>query len=134
VSDVFRLATIDGAHCLGMGHLLGSIERGKKADLILIDNQSPTALGTARDQSAAAIVLHANVGDIRWVIVDGQVKKKHGKLVLDQSQSWAEITTELETSRNRLMKSFDEKFSAGEIEELKIKATHILGIKDILED
>lgn len=130
----FRLATIDGAHCLGMGHLLGSVERGKKADLILIDDRSPTALGTASDQLAAAIVLHANVGDIRWVIVDGQVKKKDGKLVLDQGQSWEAIATELETSRNRLMKSFGEKFSPDEIEELKIKATNILGIKDILED
>lgn len=39
-ADAFRLATLGGAECLNMSHLIGSIEVGKKADIVIFDATS----------------------------------------------------------------------------------------------
>ena len=36
--DVLKMATIDGAKVLGLDNEIGTVEIGKKADIILIDN------------------------------------------------------------------------------------------------
>ncbi|MHA1960577.1 MAG: amidohydrolase family protein [Candidatus Thorarchaeota archaeon] len=43
--QVFRMATIDGARCYGMDEMIGSIETGKLADLVVLDGtRVPTPL------------------------------------------------------------------------------------------
>ena len=39
--SVLRMATADGAHVLGLGSVCGTVEPGKRADLILVDIQKP---------------------------------------------------------------------------------------------
>ncbi|OAP63595.1 hypothetical protein AYL99_02822 [Fonsecaea erecta] len=79
--DVFNLATIRGARCLGLDKDIGSIARGKKADLLVFD-----ALGSVGMLSAAeydpvvAVVRFSEAADIEYVIVDGVVRKRAGKL------------------------------------------------------
>ena len=64
--DAVQMATREGARALGLEHEIGSIEVGKRADLILID-----ATGTLIPYST---IVYASRGtDVRTTIVDGEV-------------------------------------------------------------
>lgn len=72
--DVLAMATIDGARALGLGAVSGSLEAGKRADLITIDlgglHTTPVLHG--RDFNVAAhVVFSASGHDVRDVFVDG---------------------------------------------------------------
>ena len=69
--DVVTMATREGARALGLGSEIGSIEAGKRADLILIDRDQPNlSLGT---DPYSTIVYAARGTDVRATIVDGQL-------------------------------------------------------------
>lgn len=69
-AQVLRMATIDGARALGIDHLVGSIEVGKRADLVLLDAASPS-LNPVFD-AGSAIVYSASRADVTDVWVDGR--------------------------------------------------------------
>lgn len=69
---VFRMATIEGARALGMESKTGSIEVGKKADLILLDlDKSSNYLGDTDENIYSSIVYSSNASDVVDVMVDG---------------------------------------------------------------
>lgn len=80
VAQAFLLATRNGALALGRKDL-GVITKGAKADLLVWDGRSPSMLGWA--DPIAAVILHASVGDIEHVIVDGNFVKREGKLTVE---------------------------------------------------
>lgn len=69
--DVLRMATIGGAKALGLDSLCGSIEVGKRADLILVDIDS--AHSQPVNDIFSQIVHCAKASDVKTVIVDGEV-------------------------------------------------------------
>lgn len=79
VHDVLRMATIDGARALGIDHEVGSIEVGKKADIIIIDTAKPHL----RPQADPTVtVVHACRGsDVRDVFVNGRRLVQDRKLL-----------------------------------------------------
>ena len=63
--DAVQMATREGARALGLEAEIGSIEIGKRADLILIDAKGPDPYST---------VVYASRGtDVRTTVVDGEV-------------------------------------------------------------
>ena len=69
--DVVAMATREGARALGLEQEIGSIEVGKKADLILIDrSEGPVSMGP---DPYSAIVYSGTGPDVRVTIVDGEV-------------------------------------------------------------
>lgn len=68
--EVLRAATLGGAEALGMGHLIGSVEVGKRADLVLIDLDA--AHLTPIHDVHALLVYCAGRGDVTDVFVDGE--------------------------------------------------------------
>lgn len=68
---VLEMATIDGARAVGKADEIGSIEVGKKADLVMINLRHPQT--TPCHNVASAIVYHAYGNEVETVLVDGKV-------------------------------------------------------------
>lgn len=78
VDALVRMATIDGARALGIAHLVGSVEVGKRADLVVLDGRAPSL--TPNYDPASTVAYAAGRGDVRWVLVDGRVVVDDGVL------------------------------------------------------
>ncbi|MCX5402482.1 amidohydrolase family protein [Streptomyces sp. NBC_00335] len=79
VHDVLRLATLGGAEAIGMDGTVGSLNPGKRADVIVI---SPAALNFApRFDWINQIVFNGRPENVRAVFVDGRPLKLDGRLV-----------------------------------------------------
>lgn len=75
----FRMSTIDAAKYLGLDSIIGSLESGKRADLIIIDINK-AHLQPAYDDIIATLVYNANGNDVETVMVDGQIIVENGKM------------------------------------------------------
>ncbi|MGA3405280.1 MAG: amidohydrolase [Candidatus Bathyarchaeia archaeon] len=68
------LATIEGARALGVDREVGSIELGKRADLILLDGNAPNLRPLhSRETVVSDLVYSASSGNVDATIVDGRV-------------------------------------------------------------
>lgn len=67
-----EMATLGGARALGMERDLGSLEAGKKADLVLLDLEAPWVNPIRPAQVVSNIVYNANGSDVTDVWVDGR--------------------------------------------------------------
>jgi len=80
--DVVAMATRDGARALGLSHEIGSIEVGKKADLIVVSrdqvHQQPAL------DPYTTLVYASRPSDVRFTLVDGEVVARDGQV------TWAE--------------------------------------------
>jgi 5-methylthioadenosine/S-adenosylhomocysteine deaminase len=76
--DLLELATRRGAEVLGIDQDIGSLELGKKADVITIDFNNPYLKPTK--DPLTSFVLYGSSRDIDNVIVDGNILKKDGEL------------------------------------------------------
>ncbi len=70
-AELLRAATIDGARAVGLGDVVGTVEAGKRADLLLFDG-----LGHLTGNRAGAVVSCLTPADIRAVLVDGHVVRR----------------------------------------------------------
>jgi cytosine/adenosine deaminase-related metal-dependent hydrolase len=115
LEDVFNLGTIQGARAVNIEDQIGSIAVGKLADLVIFDATSPGMICAAEENPVAALLLHANVGDIEMVIVDGEIRKEKRHLadvkILDspdgqavESIPWEEVSQKLLKSREDVKK------------------------------
>ena len=95
--DVLWMATRSGAKTLGLEHEIGSVETGKKADLIRVRRQD---VHLAPDVDPYSTLVYATRGsDVRTTIVDGDVLVDNGEPVrvsrvevaLDAQQAAREI-------------------------------------------
>ncbi|HEV2731121.1 MAG TPA: amidohydrolase [Terriglobales bacterium] len=76
---VVEMATIDGARALHMDKEIGSLEAGKKADVILISLDEPNALPMYDVYAQLAYALKAS--DVETVIIGGRVVMRDRKLL-----------------------------------------------------
>ena len=74
-----KMATLWGAKCLGLGDVIGSITPGKLADILILDTRAHHM--RPLNDPYSAIVYAAKGADVSWVLVDGRVRVKEGKLV-----------------------------------------------------
>ena len=97
---VLKMATIKGARALGLDQAIGSLEIGKKADLIIIDTNKPHL--TPMYNPVSHLVYAAMGSDVTTSIIngnvvmeDGQIKTMDIKAVIDDvNKIVKEITAE----------------------------------------
>jgi 5-methylthioadenosine/S-adenosylhomocysteine deaminase len=90
--DVLWMATRNGARTLNLDAEIGSIERGKRADVIVVDRERPH-LAPAPDPYST-LVYAARGSDVRTTIVDGEVLVDEFTPVrVDRAQVAAEART-----------------------------------------
>ncbi|TMS41155.1 MAG: amidohydrolase family protein [Methanobacterium sp.] len=77
--DVFKMATTGGAAALGLEDNVGTIDVGKKADLVLINMKAPH-LSPYR-HPISHLVYAANGGDVDTVICNGQILMQEKELL-----------------------------------------------------
>ncbi len=72
------MATISGARALHMEKLIGSLETGKKADLIMVDTTAPHATPMYNVYSQLVYALKAS--DVRTVVIGGKIVMEDRKM------------------------------------------------------
>jgi 5-methylthioadenosine/S-adenosylhomocysteine deaminase len=88
--QIVEMATKGGAVALGMADILGSLEPGKKADLITIDLNQPHL--TPMYEPCSHLVYAARGADVRDVIVDGRIVVRRGELVdIDEQEVMGKV-------------------------------------------
>ena len=81
--EVIEMATINGAKAMGLENEIGSLEKGKKADIILVDMTAPHM--TPPTNPVSNLVYAAHGYDVDTVIVDGKIVVRNKKvLTLDE--------------------------------------------------
>ena len=77
--DVLEMATLGGARVLGMEDRIGTLEPGKRADVIIIDLQQPKSQPVYAVESA--IVYAASGSSVVTTICDGKVLMRNRKVL-----------------------------------------------------
>lgn len=103
VDTVLEWGTLGGARVLGSDAEIGTIEIGKRADLVLLSTESP-AMANADNYPQGAAVLHATRDEVDAVLVDGRVIKYAGELTGDLAARARRLGT---TTRDRIIAQLD---------------------------
>jgi 5-methylthioadenosine/S-adenosylhomocysteine deaminase len=83
--QVVEMATLGGARALHMDQSIGSLEAGKKADVILVDTSGPHA--TPMYDVYSQLVYALRGSDVKTVIVNGKLlMENHRMLTLDEDK------------------------------------------------
>ncbi|MDT4966830.1 MAG: 5-methylthioadenosine/S-adenosylhomocysteine deaminase [Acidobacteriota bacterium] len=98
--QAFEMATIRGARALHMENEIGSIEKGKRADLVIVDlddlNQTPLY------NIYSQLVYATKADDVRTVIIQGRVVMRDKKLLTLDEQ---DIKARARVFREQIIKS-----------------------------
>ncbi len=97
--EVLKMATLGGASALGLENEIGSLEKGKRADIIVIDLKNPHLQPVYNPVST--VVYSANGSDVRDVIVNGKILMK-GRQFMDLNPH--EIMCKVEEVSTRITK------------------------------
>jgi 5-methylthioadenosine/S-adenosylhomocysteine deaminase len=77
---VLRMSTIEGAKALGISNITGSLEKGKKADIIIIDTNKPHLIPLYNPYSH--LVYSAKGSDVSHTIINGRLVMAERRLLI----------------------------------------------------
>lgn len=103
--DMIRMMTIQGAKAIGMDGIIGSLEPGKRADIITIDIHTPAMTPILRKttENIASHVVYADA-KVNDVMVDGEFLMKDKQYCRLNEQ---EILSEAQKAANYIIKMID---------------------------
>jgi len=89
-TTVLKMCTIEAARALGLEEVTGSLEIGKKADIIVLDTQKPHLIPMYNP--ASHLVYSARGSDVKTTIINGKIVMEDGKLLsLDLKKTMGDI-------------------------------------------
>lgn len=91
--DVLRMATVEGARALSLDHLVGSLEPGKRADLVRFHGNGP-GLANVHDPYQRVVFCTSPL-DIADVWVDGLLRVAQGRLTSGDPTEWVKASKPL---------------------------------------
>jgi 5-methylthioadenosine/S-adenosylhomocysteine deaminase len=87
---VVRMATLEGAKALGIEHVIGSLDVGKKADIIIIGLNRPHL--SPLYNAFSHLVYAAGGADVDCAIIDGRIVMENRKLLtIDEAEAINEV-------------------------------------------
>ena len=100
--DAVEYATMGGARALGLADVVGSVEKGKRADLVLIKNDASPVMFPITNPYGH-VVMQAQRGDVHTVLVNGRAVKSDGRLVdADLGRARTQVENTLDHLRGEL--------------------------------
>ena len=75
-AEILRMATSDAADVIGLGSTIGTIEVGKKADIVFLDMNAPNLLHS--QDFVSSVVHRARPDNISCVMINGEIV--HGSI------------------------------------------------------
>ncbi|MFM2153799.1 MAG: hypothetical protein RL199_2234 [Pseudomonadota bacterium] len=102
--DVLEMATLGGARALGIDDKVGSLEVGKRADVVVVDLQKTHVqpLHDSIDGLLTALVYASQASDVRDVFVDGHALVSGGRLTrVDEAELLADVERDARRVRAR---------------------------------
>ncbi len=107
--DALEMATINGAKAIGIEEKIGSLEVGKKADMILVRLDKPHTYPVT--DPVGAVVYCANAGDVDTVIINGELVMENRRvLVFDYEKAMEEAYRVQQEILDRARSRYEIKF------------------------
>lgn len=103
--DALAMATIDAARTIGLEREIGSLEPGKRGDIVAFDLESPRC--SPWYDPVATLVQSARGADARHVLVDGEPLVRDGALVRYDRDAVREIVAEARARATELLDRTD---------------------------
>jgi 5-methylthioadenosine/S-adenosylhomocysteine deaminase len=98
--QALRIATIEGAKALGLEKEIGTLEIGKRADVVVVRLDGLHSTPSSSDP-ISALVYSAQTSDVQSVVIDGQVVMREQKLLTLDEES---VVQDANRQRSELMK------------------------------
>jgi cytosine/adenosine deaminase-related metal-dependent hydrolase len=96
-----EMATINGAKAMGLEKEIGSLEAGKKADIVIFDTRRPE--WRPLHNEVQNLVYSATGDSVETVIIDGRiVMEKRKVLTIDEDEVLAGLEREIADLRTRM--------------------------------
>jgi 5-methylthioadenosine/S-adenosylhomocysteine deaminase len=107
-SQVLRMATINGARGIGLEHLVGSLEPGKRADIIGL-NLLGRAHSVALHDVVSQVVYTGRPSNVELAMVDGRILLRDGEVLSVDEQG---LLAKAQTTGTDLVRRLAEPASA----------------------
>ncbi len=100
--EVFAMATLGGARAMGLQEQIGSLEEGKKADIVVVDINKWHTCPVSAAGVYAQLVYQVQTQDVCCTIIDGEIIMEKGEvLTLDQADILQGAESSLQRVRQR---------------------------------
>ena len=101
IKDLFKMATLGGASALGLKHVVGTLEVGKKADIVLIRLDEPHFFPAQK--TFPMLVMVASPRDVNDVVIDGRlIVKDRAHQLVDEKEVMAKANEQMQAILKRV--------------------------------